>query len=102
MYAVSLKYIGERCFIPMNVHNELFNGVPCSSAQVASPFACRFNIFYIYQATTEMRMVRWAMGVSLLEHQRNEEILEEAKVEPIETGYEMEKAGMVRAHQKKT
>ena len=34
-------------------------------------------------ATTEMRMVRWAMGVSLLEHRRNEEILEEAKVEPI-------------------
>ena len=32
-------------------------------------------------ATTEMRMVRWAMGVSLLEHRRNEEILEEAKVE---------------------
>ena len=24
-------------------------------------------------ATTEMRMVRWAMGVSLLEHRRNEE-----------------------------
>ena len=29
-------------------------------------------------ATTEMRMVRWAMWVSLLEHRRNEEILEEA------------------------
>ena len=27
-------------------------------------------------ATTEMMMVRWAMGVSLLEHRRNEEILE--------------------------
>ena len=36
-------------------------------------------------ATTEMRMVRWAMGVSLLEHQRREEILEEARVEPIAT-----------------
>ena len=36
-------------------------------------------------ATTEMRMVRWAMGVSLLEHTRNEEILEEARVEPIAT-----------------
>ena len=36
-------------------------------------------------ATTEMRMVRRAMGVSLLEHRRNEEILEEAKVEPIAT-----------------
>ena len=34
-------------------------------------------------ATTEMRMVRWAMGVSLLEHQRNEDILKEAKVELI-------------------
>ena len=33
-------------------------------------------------ATTEMRMVRWAMGVSLLEHRRNE-ILEEAKMEPV-------------------
>ena len=32
-----------------------------------------------------MRMVRWAMGVSLLEHRRNEEILEEAKVEAIAT-----------------
>ena len=31
-------------------------------------------------ATTEMRMVRWAVGVSMLEHRRNEEILEEAKV----------------------
>ena len=30
-------------------------------------------------------MVRWAMGVSLLEHRRNEEILEEAKVEAIAT-----------------
>ena len=36
-------------------------------------------------ATTEMGMVRWAMGVSLLEHKRNEEIWEEAKVEPIAT-----------------
>ena len=36
-------------------------------------------------ATTEMRMVRWAMGVSLLEHRRNEEILKEARVEPIAT-----------------
>ena len=34
-------------------------------------------------ATTETRMVQWAMVVSLLEHRRNEEILEEAKVEPI-------------------
>ena len=36
-------------------------------------------------ATTEMRMVRWAMGVSLLEHRRNEETLEEAKLEAIAT-----------------
>ena len=36
-------------------------------------------------ATTEMRMVRWAMGMSLLEHRRNEEILEEVKVEHIAT-----------------
>ena len=28
-------------------------------------------------------MVRWTMGVSLLEHRRNEEILELAGVEPI-------------------
>ena len=51
-------------------------------------------------ATTEMRMVRWAMGVSLLEHRRNEEILEEAKVEAISSGYEKEKAGMVWTRQK--
>ena len=30
-------------------------------------------------------MVRWTMGVSLLEHGRNEEILEEANVEQIAT-----------------
>ena len=36
-------------------------------------------------ATTEMRMAQWAMGVTLLEHRRNEEILEEAKVEAIAT-----------------
>ena len=36
-------------------------------------------------ATTEMRMVRWPMGVSLLEHRRNEDILEEANVEAIAT-----------------
>ena len=36
-------------------------------------------------ATTEVTMVRWAMGVGLLEHRRNEEILEEVKVEQIAT-----------------
>ena len=36
-------------------------------------------------ATTETRMMRWAMGVSLLEHRRNEEILEGEKVEAIAT-----------------
>ena len=44
--------------------------------------------------TTAMRMVRWAMGVSLLEHRRNEEILEEAKVEPI--GMVMRRRGLER------
>ena len=34
-------------------------------------------------ATTEMRMMRGAMGVSLLEHRRNQGILEEVKVDPI-------------------
>ena len=34
-------------------------------------------------ATTEMRMVRSTMGVGLLEHRRNEEIFEVARVEPI-------------------
>ena len=29
-------------------------------------------------------MVQWAIGVSLLEHRRNEDILVDAKVEPIE------------------
>ena len=28
-------------------------------------------------------MVRWAIGVSLLEHRRNEEIFEETRAEPI-------------------
>ena len=28
-------------------------------------------------------MVRWAMGLSLLEHRRNDDILEEARMEPI-------------------
>ncbi len=36
-------------------------------------------------ATTYMRMVLWAMAVSMLEHRRNEEMLEEAKVEAIAT-----------------
>ena len=35
--------------------------------------------------TTEMGMVRWAMGVGLLEHRINEAIWEEAKVEGIAT-----------------
>ena len=34
-------------------------------------------------ATAVMVMARWAMGVSLLEHGINEDIFEEAKVEPI-------------------
>ena len=36
--------VGEMCFIPMNVHNELFNGV----RQLR--WRHLFNIFYIYQA----------------------------------------------------
>ena len=36
-------------------------------------------------ATTEIKMVRRAMGVSLLEHRGNEEILEQANVEQIAT-----------------
>ena len=36
-------------------------------------------------AKTEMRMVRWSMGVTLLEHRRNEDILEEANVDAIAT-----------------
>ena len=44
--------------------------------------------------------MRWAMGVSQLEHRRNEEVLEEAKLESYSNGYEKEKAGMVRARQK--
>ena len=34
-------------------------------------------------ATTETRMVRWALGVSLLENRINGEILEQATVETI-------------------
>ena len=32
--------VGDMCFIPMNVHNELFRCQVCSSAQMATPFAC--------------------------------------------------------------
>ena len=35
--------------------------------------------------TTEMRMLRWIQGVSLREHNRNEEIGEAATVQPIAT-----------------
>ena len=35
--------------------------------------------------TTEMTMMQWAMWVGLLEHRRNEDILEEVKVEQIAT-----------------
>ena len=38
-----------------------------------------------HMTTTEMRMVRLATEVTLLQHRRNEEILEEANVEPIAT-----------------
>ena len=53
---VSLKHIGmtyinvgEMCFIPMNVHNELFNGVRQFRWQHLSP-AVSTLFFYIYQA----------------------------------------------------
>ena len=36
-------------------------------------------------STTDMTMMRWAIGVGLLEHRRNEDILEEVKVEQIAT-----------------
>ena len=43
-------------------------------------------------------MMRWGMSVSLLEHRRNEKILEEARVEPIAM---VMRVGMVRALEKK-
>ena len=50
MSAVSLKYIGmiyinvgEMCFIPMNVHNELFNGVRQLRWQHLSPVVSTFS-----------------------------------------------------------
>ena len=46
-------------------------------------------------ATTEMIMVRRAMGVSLLEHRRNEEIVEEGGTDS--DGCEKEKVEMVQA-----
>ena len=52
-------------------------------------------------ATTEMRMVRLAMGVSLLEHQRNEEILGGSESGTDSDSYEKEKAGVVRPRQEK-
>ena len=41
----------------------------------------RTTLFEV-ETCAEMIMVRWAIGVSLFEHRRNEEILEEGKVEP--------------------
>ena len=53
-------------------------------------------------STTEMRIVRWAMGVIMLENRRKEEFLEEANVEQIAMVMSSkENAGMVRARQKK-
>ena len=43
---------------------------------------CQLKTKSVYMTTTDMRMVRWAMGVSLLEQRRNEEILKGARVEP--------------------
>ena len=42
-------------------------------------------------ATKYMRMVRQTMGVSVLEHRINEEILEEAKLEADSDGHERTK-----------
>ena len=42
--------VGEMCLIPMNVHNGLFNGVRQLLQWAKWPFACSFNIVYIYQA----------------------------------------------------
>ena len=57
-----------------------------------------FSTDYNVVATTEMRMVQWAMGVSPLEHWRNEEILGEARVEG--DSHDKAKVGMVWARQK--
>ena len=50
--AVSLKYIGmiyinvgEMCFTPMNIHNELFNGVRQLRWQHLSPVVSTFSTF---------------------------------------------------------
>ena len=52
---------------------------PQDTVYVIRCFSTNYNVV----ATAERRMVRWAMGVSPLEHWRNEEILEEARVESI-------------------
>ena len=49
------------------------------------PTKVKLHAWQQHVATTETRLVRWAMWVSLLEHRRNKEILEEAKVKPIAT-----------------
>ena len=61
------------------------------------------GICYIKSAksTFFIQCIDFLLANSPLEHRRNEEILEEAKVEPIAMVYEKENAGMVRAHQKK-
>ena len=50
---------------------------------VAKHGQCQSEMKRAWQQPTEMRMVRWALGASLLEQRRNDDILEEAKVESI-------------------
>ena len=39
--------VDEMCFIPINVHDSTVQC--CSSDEMAKPFACSYNIFYVYQ-----------------------------------------------------
>ena len=51
-YDIHKINVGDReiCFIPMNVTVTPYTVQWRSSAQMATPFACSYNIFYIYQA----------------------------------------------------
>ena len=43
LYMIYINYVGEMCFIPMNVHAELFNGVRQLRWQHLSPVVSTFS-----------------------------------------------------------
>ena len=52
--------------------------------------------------TTEISMLRWIQGVSLREHQRNEELMEAATVQPIASPHLMQNRRRDESHTTRT